>query len=199
VRSEDDSGNSVLIATFSCIVPGLALMALLLIYCNKRRRKQEQLRADFEAQMENELNAVQSINKSKQLDDHMIVNSLDFPRKQNTNPNIADEELFSAKDSAYKQMSRTKQLNTDTAAHRASLYCDKPKTKANNLDISSSTLNSSYSEKSSLKKEQNRDREPLYSGLNSCGSSSPVYSSNSDDHCGANQKCLPDDLFATEV
>ena len=56
-----------------------------------------------------------------------------------------------------------------------------------------------FSEKSSLKKEQNRDREPLYSGLNSCGSSSPVYSSNSEDHCGANTKCLPDDLFATEV
>lgn len=61
-----------------------------------------------------------------------------------------------------------------------------------------------FSEKSSLKKEQNRDREPLYSGLNSCGSSSPAPSSSvycgSEDHCGSsNQKCLADDLFATEV
>ena len=61
------------------------------------------------------------------------------------------------------------------------------------------------SEKSSLKKEQNRDREPLYSGVASCGSSSPAPSSSnycgSEDHCGAsiNQKCLADDLFATEV
>jgi len=154
----------------------------------------------------------------------MIVNSLDFPssRSKNINPNIADEELFSAKDSAYKQMARSKQLNTDAALNRASMYCDNKldnsmskynagsdksrlaKTKSNNLDISSSTLNSSYSEKSSLKKEQNRDREPLYSGLNSCGSSSPAPSSSvycgSEDHCGSsNQKCLADDLFATEV
>mgnify|MGYP001305126925 CR=1 FL=1 len=60
-----------------------------------------------------------------------------------------------------------------------------------------------FSEKSSLKKEQNRDREPLYSGLASCGSASPAPSTaycSSDDHCaGANQKCLADDLFATEV
>jgi len=152
----------------------------------------------------------------------MIVNSLDFPRNKITNPNIADEELFAAKDSAFKQMARSKQLNTDPdhRANRASLHCDinkldnsmcssgknrLAKNKSNNLDISSSTLNSSYSEKSSLKKEQNRDREPLYSGLAaSCGSASPApstaYCSSSDDHCaGANQKCLADDLFATEV
>jgi len=148
----------------------------------------------------------------------MIVNSLDFPR--NKNPNIADEELFAAKDSAFKQMARSKQLNTEPERHqgnRGSLYCDNKldnsvcssgknrlaKNKSNNLDISSSTLNSSYSEKSSLKKEQNRDREPLYSGLASCGSASPAPSTaycSSDDHCaGANQKCLADDLFATEV
>jgi len=186
----------------------------------------EQQRADFEAQMENELNAVQSINKSKVLDDHMIVNSLDFPRQKcnNTNPNLADEDVFNAKDSAYAQMSRTKstkQLNTDPGLNRASIYCDKldnsvlrtnagmdksrlVKTKSTNLDLSSSTLNSSYSEKSSLKKEQNRDREPLYSGLaNSCGSSSPAPSSTcfqgDQDHLSGG-KCLPDDdLYATEV
>merc|ERR1719192_1445920 len=117
-------------------------------------------------------------------------------------------------------MARSKQLNTDPAVNRTSLYCDKLDVsmarastgldksrlaKSNNLDVSSSTLNSSYSEKSSLKKEQNRDREPLYSGVASCSSSSPAPSSSnycgSEDHCGAssNQKCLADDLFATEV
>ena len=42
-----------------------------------------------------------NINNSKDLNDHMIVNSLDFPsyHRMNINPNIADEELFSAKDS----------------------------------------------------------------------------------------------------
>jgi len=211
---DSGSANTAVIAFFSCIVPIGVLVAFIVIYCLKDKRKREQARADFEAQMENELNAVQSINKSKVLDDHMIVNSLDFPRNKITNPNIADEELFAAKDSAFKQMARSKQLNTDPdRANRASLYCDNKldnsmcssgkntrlaKNKSNNLDISSSTLNSSYSEKSSLKKEQNRDREPLYSGITSCGSSSPAPSS--DDFCaGANQKCLADDLFATEV
>ena len=163
VKDESSSGNSVLIGTFSAIVPIGALLALVIVYCMKQRRKMEQVRADFEAQMENELNAVNSINKSKVLDDHMIVNSLDFPssRNKNTNPNIADEELFSAKDSAYKQMSRSKQLNTEPGLARTSLYCDKldnsmsrasagldksrlAKNKSNNLDVSSSTLNSSY-------------------------------------------------------
>ena len=167
VQGEGSSGNAVLIGIFSSIVPIGVLAAIIGIYCMKHRRKMEQERADFEAQMENELNAVQSINKSKVLDDHMIVNSLDYPKQKcinNTNPNIADEDVFNAKDSAYAQMSRTKstkQLNTDAAVNRASLYCDKlengvsrtntgldksrlAKTKSNNLDISSSTLNSSY-------------------------------------------------------
>ena len=125
----------------------------------KQRRKHEQQRADFEAQMENELNAVQVVNKNKNLDDHMIVNS--FPKTKNTNPNLVDEDVFAAKDSAYAQMSRTKstkQLNTDVAQNRASYYCDKldnsrhpdksrvagKMPKQSNLDISSSTLNSSY-------------------------------------------------------
>ena len=156
-KGEGSSANTAVIAFFSCIVPIGVLVAFIVIYCLKDKRKREQARADFEAQMENELNAVQSINKSKVLDDHMIVNSLDFPR--NKNPNIADEELFAAKDSAFKQMARSKQLNTDPErVNRASLYCDNKldnsvcssgknrlaKNKSNNLDISSSTLNSSY-------------------------------------------------------
>jgi len=155
------------------------------------------------------------VNKNKTLDDHMIVNS--FPKTKNTNPNLVDEDVFAAKDSAYAQMSRTKstkQLNTDVAQHRASYYCDKldnsvPRShpdksrlagkmpKQSNLDISSSTLNSSYSDKSSLKKENNRETGGTYSS-NSCGSSSPD-PSDPYDHCGSTSKCLSDDLLATEV
>ena len=105
---------------------------------------------------------MQVANKNKMIEDHMIVNALDYPsssHSRNVNPNIADEEQFSAKDSAYKLMARSKQLNTDPTVNRTSLYCDKldnsmsktnlglDKTrlaKTNNLDISSSTLNSSY-------------------------------------------------------
>ena len=137
--SNDDSANHALIGTFSALVPIIALVAALVIYCMKQNRKREQQRADFEAQLENELNAVNSMNKTKMLDDHMIVNSLDFPKQKsiNTNPNITDEMKFQAKEDSYNQMSRaksTKQLNTDnlyntavTAGHRAAgaavTYC----------------------------------------------------------------------------
>jgi len=205
----DASGNVVLIGTFSAVVPIGALVAVVIIYCMRKKRKYEQRRADFEAQMENELNAVHSVNKNKTLEDHMIVNS--FPTK---NKNLVDEDVFAAKDSAYAQMSRTKstkQLNTDVAQNRASYYCDKLESaasrhpdksrlvgklpKQSNLDISSSTLNSSYSDKCSLKKENNREAG-AYSGA-SCGSSSPA-PSDPYDHCGTS-KCLADDLLATEV
>jgi len=210
----DSNGNVALIATFSTVVPIGLLIAVLVVYCMKERRKIEQQRADFEAQMENERNAVHSANKTKTLDDHMIVNS--FPKVKNTNPNLIQEDVFSAKDTAYAEMSRTKTLNTDVALKRASYYCDKldnsvarthpdklrlagKPPKPSNLDISSSTLNSSYSDKCSLKKENNR--EPTYS--NSCGSSSPapssVYHLDNNDHCGGGGKCLEDDLLATEV
>lgn len=131
----DTSGNMALVGTFSAIVPLGVLVAAIVVVCLKQRQKLEQRRADFEAQMENELNSVQSINKTKVLDDHMIVNSLDFPSKPlNTNPNLTNEDAFAAKESAYNQMGRsksTKQLNTDCQImnsvnsqlnHRQSVY-----------------------------------------------------------------------------
>ena len=113
-----------LIVTCSILIPILVIVAVFYLMCSKRRRKLEQRRADAEAERENELNAVNCINKTKMLDDHMIVNSLDFPKQKstNTNPNIADEELFKAKESAYK----AKQINTDyMMSNRASMFCDK--------------------------------------------------------------------------
>ena len=54
-----------------------------------------------------------------------------------------------------------------------------------------------FSDKSSLKKENNRETGGTYSS-NSCGSSSPD-PSDPYDHCGSTSKCLSDDLLATEV
>lgn len=121
----DPSGNMALIGTFSAVVPIGVIVAAVVVFCLKQKRKNEQRQADFEAQMENELNSVNSINKTKMLDDHMIVNSLDFPSSNggsglnglkplNTNPNLTNEDVFAAKESVYNQMGRsTKQLNTD--------------------------------------------------------------------------------------
>ena len=136
----DPSGNMALVGTFSAIVPLGVLIAAIVVVCLKQRQKLEQRRADFEAQLENELNSVHSINKTKVLDDHMIVNSLDFPpaKPLNTNPNLTNEEAFAAKESVYNQMGRsksTKQLNTDcqlmnsvnSQLNRQSLYCEQLK------------------------------------------------------------------------
>ena len=66
-----------------------------------------------------------------------------------------------------------------------------------NLQQQITILNLSFfSDKSSLKKENNREAGGTYS--NSCGSSSPA-PSDPYDHCGASGKCLADDLLATEV
>lgn len=118
VPDEMESSQVVLIATFSTLIPLLVLIVAVFLWCSKQRRRREQRRADLAAERENELNAVNCINKTKMLDDHMIVNSLDYPKQKcvNTNPNLAVEESFSAKDSvcSYKQMARgSKQLNTD--------------------------------------------------------------------------------------
>lgn len=126
----DSSSRVALIATFSSIIPILVIVAALYLWCSKKRQILDQRRANADAKRENELNAGNCVSKTKVLDDHMIVNDLDYPRHKcvNANPNLADEETFSAKDgSTYKQMvmpgGRSKQLNTDYSGNssRASL------------------------------------------------------------------------------
>ena len=74
------------------------------------------------------------MNKTKILEEHMIINSLDYPRQKASNvnsvinPNLTQEDVFAAKEEAYAQMARaksTKQLNTDNL--RNSMYCDNNK------------------------------------------------------------------------
>ncbi len=146
---DDDGSNWFVILSASILVPALVCVAALFLLCSKRRRRREQRRSDAEAKRENELNAISCANKTKMLDDHMIVNALDFPRQKHTNnPNIADEEFhFSGKDSSYggsvvgggstvgggtvvsHSPSCSKQLNVSSSA----LLCDK-------LDNSSTAL-----------------------------------------------------------
>lgn len=47
------------------MVPLIVIIAAIAVICMKQKRKTEQRRADFEAQMENELNAVTLIEKSR--------------------------------------------------------------------------------------------------------------------------------------
>jgi len=59
------SSNIALTGTLSALVPLVVIIAAIAVICMKQKRKTEQRRADFEAQMENELNAVTLIEKSK--------------------------------------------------------------------------------------------------------------------------------------
>jgi hypothetical protein len=139
----DNNSNVTLIAVLSTLFTLLMVLGCLLLVWKKKRQHFEERRANAEAKRENELNAVSCVNKSKMLDDHMIVNDLDYPKHKrvNGNPNLKDEDLFSAKDmgASYKQMvmpggrlvssqkqcSVNKQLNTDNyssgCSSRASL------------------------------------------------------------------------------
>ncbi|XP_040576398.1 uncharacterized protein [Lepeophtheirus salmonis] len=118
-QDDDDSSHKALIGALSGIVPTIVIIGVLVVLCQKRRnrRDSEQIRVNADAARENELNSVNSYKKSKMLDDHMIVNSLDFPKQKRINTNIADEESFSAKDGSivYKQMMRddNKRLNSE--------------------------------------------------------------------------------------
>ena len=118
----------------------LAVVAIGCIWCNKRRQRLLQRKEEENAVRQNELNAVNAINKTKMLDDYKIVNALDYPSSNvgsvvksvnQANPNLADEELFSAKDSSYAV---SKQLNTSLESNRTSLML------CNKLDNASSVV-----------------------------------------------------------
>lgn len=168
-----EASNGAMIVAVSLLVPIAVIIAVIVICCLKKKQKLEQRTADFEAHLENERNAVSSANKTKSLDDHMIVNDLDLDYSNqkciNTNQNIADENMFAFKEASYAQMSRTKQLNTDKSVNRSSMFCEKidsdcdsnrtnstdmcrtEKTKSCNFDISyDSTSSSTISKKSSI-------------------------------------------------
>ena len=102
---ESDGTQVALTATFATIIPALVIFACVAILCRNRRHKNEQKKADAEAKRENELNAVTSVNKSKMLDDHMIVNQFECKGKTKRNINEHQEEFFTSKDvGTYKQM-----------------------------------------------------------------------------------------------
>ena len=122
-------GQVTLVVVFSVLIPMLAVVMIAILCCKKRTQQRLRRKEEEEATRQNELNAVNCINKTKMLDDYKIVNALDYPtsnvsvKSVNTNPNLADEELFKAKDSSYAV---SKQLNTSLESNRTSLMlCNK--------------------------------------------------------------------------
>ena len=102
---QDDDTQIALTATFATIIPALVIFACVAILCKNRRHKSDQKKADAEAKRENELNAVTSVNKSKMLDDHMIINQFECKSNTKRNVNEHQEDFFNSKDvGTYKQM-----------------------------------------------------------------------------------------------
>lgn len=134
----------VVIATFSTFVPLLVLVAAVVVMCLKQRRKREQARADEEARMQNEQNSVHSsmtkrVTNAIGPETHIIKNSwgkctnnvfssiADDCNISNTS-SVSEGECFSKSVQVIDNrpvytLQRTrsyKQLNTETAAYRAS-------------------------------------------------------------------------------
>ena len=138
-QTSEDNTNAVLGGLIGGLVVVGGLAGFIWACCLKRRQKLSLRKEEENAVRQNELNAVNAINKTKMLDDYKIVNALDYPsshvsssaKSVNTNPNLADEELFSAKDSSYNV---SKQLNTSLESNRTSLML------CNKLDNASSVV-----------------------------------------------------------
>ena len=165
-NEQEDGQNWALIISFPAVILLLILAAVAYIMCSKRRNRAERKRADAEAKRENELNAVNVINKTKMLDDHMIVNSLEFPKR---NVNLADEEVFRMKQNSAKQLNTD--LNTSyTQSSRCSMLL------SDKLENSSqcSSQKSPYVDKPRLSNLPTARRQLGYDSSNasSCGASS---------------------------
>lgn len=116
-----------LVATFSVLVPACVLLACLLLCCSKRRRKRDQRRQDLAAERENELNAVHSHSAAKMIiEDHRIVNALDFPNKRvNANPNLAPSSSSPDASPSSKMLMMGGKAGNKAINTSASALCDK--------------------------------------------------------------------------
>ncbi|XP_065579031.1 neurogenic locus protein delta-like [Artemia franciscana] len=134
------SGSHIaVIATMSVLVPLLALISCAAIIATRRRRRRDQIKSDEEARRQNEQNVVHSISKKmdKCLEEHRIVNTLDFPKSKCVN---AGEDF--SKDQLYT-LHRTRSqkiINTDhnkLSVHENKLdkdYISKDKSRSQQLD-----------------------------------------------------------------
>lgn len=116
----------VMIATISTAVPLIAIVSCVVIVCLKKRRQKEQMRSDEEARRQNEQNVVHSISKKmdkmdKCLEEHRIINTLDFPSSKGKAINEPDYAVVPTKDVSphhqqqqYNIQRTSKALNVET-------------------------------------------------------------------------------------
>lgn len=121
----------VVIATLSAAVPVFAIVAAVAVMCMKRRQKREQAKADEEARLQNERNAVHS-SLGKQRPQNGPIKG--WGSKSDSNNEYQDN--MDGACAGYKPepvlhpdvRTRTiKQINTEAAAHRASQFFQKDK------------------------------------------------------------------------
>lgn len=112
--------HGVLIAAISCIVPLLALLAAIVLFCHKRKRRRDEARADMEARQQNERNHDHAL-----MDAHCMIRNTWSGKFINTSAantsNISTISTISSNSNILSDgcmvggNSIQKQINTDTA------------------------------------------------------------------------------------
>jgi hypothetical protein len=115
----------VMIATISTAVPLIAIISCLVIVCLKKRRQKEQMRSDEEARRQNEQNVVHSISKKmdkmdKCLEEHRIINTLDFPSSKGKSINEPEYTVVQTKDTSSPHQQQQQQQQQQYNIHRTS-------------------------------------------------------------------------------
>jgi len=169
--------------TLATILPLIMIWGCLLIVCKKRKQSYEQRKANAQAKIENELNAVNCVNKTKMINDiHMIDNDLDYPKhKRLNNPNLANSDEISYQQ--YDKQCVNKQLNTNCSS-KASLLMDK-------LDKESSCSASTASTSSHSKQIRSHNHKLTKAGLEQFNSEC---SSSTTSSTGAPSVCSSDSV-----
>jgi len=182
--NQHEAGTNVaLVVTLATILPLIMILGCLLVICKKRKQSYEQRKANAQAKIENELNAVNCVNKTKMINDiHMIDNDLDYPKhKRLNNPNLANSDEISYQQ--YDKQCVNKQLNTNCSS-KASLLMDK-------LDKESSCSASTASTSSHSKQIRSHNHKLTKAGLEQFNSEC---SSSTTSSTGAPSVCSSDSV-----
>lgn len=84
-----------LIVALSIIVPTLVMIAAVFLFYKKQKQRRALHKSNAKAERENELNAINCAAKSKEYEESVIVNTLNYPKCINLN---LVEESFNTKD-----------------------------------------------------------------------------------------------------
>ncbi len=118
LNSSEDNTDVTLVVTLATILTLLMILGCVLVVYKKKKSSYEQRKANAEAKRENELNAVNCVNKSGKMmeDHHMIVNDLDYPKNKNKQLNTESRASLMLLDKLDETKSSIRTLNKASLA-----------------------------------------------------------------------------------